>query len=158
MEKPTEPTASLESAFFRGLNRLVEPAVRHGIGSVGFVPTGFVVLETTGRVSGLPRRVPVAATLIGDHVLVSTLRGARSQWLSNLRSNPEVRYWLFGRPRSAHAVVLGNEAATHELAASRFLRCLAVTLGAPMFFGVSFAILVPSGKTQSRSHRTHSDV
>lgn len=44
--------------FFRTLNALVEPAMRAGCVSPGVLPTGKVLLETTGAKSGLPRRVP----------------------------------------------------------------------------------------------------
>jgi hypothetical protein len=53
-----------EAEFFRTLNGLVEPAVRAGCASPGLLPTGMVVLETTGAKSGLPRRVPLLATVL----------------------------------------------------------------------------------------------
>jgi F420H(2)-dependent quinone reductase len=38
--------------------------VRAGCGSPGLLPAGMVVLETTGAKSGLPRRVPLLATVL----------------------------------------------------------------------------------------------
>jgi len=88
------------------LNRVVEPAVRAGLGSPRLVPTGFIVLETTGRKSGQLRRSPLAATRLGDYVIVSTFRGGRSQWVRNLAVQPRARYWLGGRARDARAFVM----------------------------------------------------
>ena len=88
------------------LNRVVEPVVRAGLGSPRIVPTGFIVLETIGRKSGKPRRSPLAATRLGDYVIVSTFRAERSQWVRNLSAQPCTRYWLGGKARDARAFVM----------------------------------------------------
>lgn len=97
---------SIEVEFFRTLNRVVEPMVRAGLGSPRIAPGGFIVLETTGRKSGRKFRTPLAATRLGDYVLVATFRGKRSQWVRNLDAKPRVRYWLGGRAREAKAFVV----------------------------------------------------
>ena len=62
-QMPSKPVnRSLETEFFRMLNRIVEPVIRAGVGSPRFVPSGFVVLETVGRKTGVRRRSPLAAT------------------------------------------------------------------------------------------------
>ncbi len=99
-------TRSLEVEFFRMLNRVVEPAVRLGVGSPRIVPSGFIVLETVGRKTGKLRRSPLAATRFGRYVIVSTYRGDRSQWVFNLAAHPRTRYWLGGKPRDARAFVM----------------------------------------------------
>ena len=85
--------------FFGTLNVLVEASVRAGCASPGLLPTGMVLLETTGAKSGLPRRVPLLATVLEGCLFIGTACGARSQWLRNLRAEPRVRYWLAG-PRA----------------------------------------------------------
>lgn len=97
---------SLEVQFFRTLNRVVEPMVRAGLGSPRLAPTGFIVLEHRGRKTGQRRRSPLAATRIGDYVLVATFRGDRSQWVRNLAATPYTRYWLAGKARDARAFVM----------------------------------------------------
>jgi hypothetical protein len=92
-------TRSIEAEFFRELNRIVEPLVRAGWGSPGLLSGGLVVVETRGRNTGRRSRVPLAALRINDHVLVSTLRGRRSQWVKNVSADPHVRCWLGRQPR-----------------------------------------------------------
>lgn len=89
---------------FRALNRVVLPAVRAGVGSPLPIGAGLVVLETTGRVSGLPRQVPLVATRLGSQVRVSSVR-ASSQWVRNALADPQVSVWVGGRRRSGTATV-----------------------------------------------------
>jgi hypothetical protein len=89
---------------FRAINQVVGPLARAGTLSPPPVGSGLVVLETTGRSSGLPRQVPLAATRLGDTVLVSTVR-ADSQWVRNLEADPSAGVWIRGRRRAATAAV-----------------------------------------------------
>ncbi len=97
---------SLEIEFFRTLNRVVEPMVRAGIGSPRIAPSGFIVLETRGRKTGRLRRIPLAATRMGCHVIVATFRGNRSEWVRNLAAQPRTRFWLGGKRREARAFIM----------------------------------------------------
>ncbi len=94
-----------ESEFFRALNALVEPLMRAGCGAPGLLPTGMVVLETTGAKSGKPRRVPLLATIFDQCVFVSTVRGPASHWVNNLTACPDARYWVGGREHHGRARV-----------------------------------------------------
>ncbi|TFH24502.1 MAG: DUF385 domain-containing protein [Myxococcales bacterium] len=137
---------SIEIEFFRMLNRLAEPMIRAGIGSPRFVPTGFVVLETVGRKSGVRRRNPLAATRIGCHVVVGTFRGSRSQWVRNLAAQPSTRYWLAGKPRDARAFVMYSEKrfrAPKSLPAH--MRRVVCLLAPYTKAGWAFAVLSPRG-------------
>ena len=96
----------LEREFFRMLNRVVEPAVKLGIGSPRFVPGGLILLETTGFKSGATRRTPLVAIRLGGYVFISTVRGDRSFWVNNLIKKPRVQYFLGGKPRQAKAFVM----------------------------------------------------
>ena len=135
-------TTRFDSVFFHLLNSLVEPAVRAGFGSPGLTPTGLVVLETTGRTSGLTRRVPLIGTLVGRFLVVGTVRAQRAQWVRNVRNDPTVRYWLFGQPYRARAVTImprGDVAVVDDLDT----RALAAPLRAAAdALGMAFVILV----------------
>lgn len=89
---------------FRTLNAIVDPLVRDGRLAPLPVGGGLVVLETTGRRTGRLRKVPLAATRIGDTVVVSTIR-PDSQWLRNLEACPEAGVWIRGHRRPARAEV-----------------------------------------------------
>ena len=114
------PAQRIEADFFRALNALVEPAVRAGCGSPGLLPTGLIVLETTGAKSGQPRRVPLLATVFDGCVFIGTVRGARSLWVRNLVAEPRVRYWVAGREHRGLAQDLrpGSAPARHRRAAA----------------------------------------
>lgn len=102
----TKYRQTLEREFFRVLNRVVEPAVRKGLGSPRFVPGGLIVLETVGFKTGVTRRTPLVATRLGGYVFVSTFRADRSFWIRNLQKQPRVAYYLGGKPREAKAFVM----------------------------------------------------
>jgi len=104
MDRLGEAQAALTRSAFRTLNSLVRPAVERGAANPFPIGSGAIVLETTGRRSGEPRRVPLVAARIGDQLAVSTVRGD-SQWLRNVEADPNVTVYLCGSPRTATATV-----------------------------------------------------
>ena len=96
--------SSASQQIFRRVNRVVKPLVKAGLGSPLPIGLGAVVLESTGRKSGLPREVPVLGLRMGDKVIVSTVRG-NSQWLKNLEANEQAAVWFCGRRHPASATV-----------------------------------------------------
>jgi deazaflavin-dependent oxidoreductase (nitroreductase family) len=134
----------VEAQFFRLINRLVEPHIRAGWGSPRLVPGGLIVLETTGRRSGRRSRLPLAALRVDGHVIVSTFRGNRSQWVKNAAANPDVRYWLRGRPRQARAFVIASaRGARGQNTLPAAVRWLVRSLIPYTYAGWVFAVLAP---------------
>jgi F420H(2)-dependent quinone reductase len=87
-----------------GLNEQVEALVRRGFGSPCALGPGLVVVETTGRVSGKSRTVPLLAQRFGNTVLVSTVR-KQSQWVRNIEVDPNPSIVLNGRSQSVDVSV-----------------------------------------------------
>ncbi len=100
--EPPNP-AAIQQQLFRALNRVLEPAVRSGIGNPLAGP-GALVLETTGRRTRLARRVPLLGARLGDTLWVSTVRPS-SQWVRNLEHQPDASVWVGGRQRPVRADV-----------------------------------------------------
>lgn len=96
--------ADVTQAAFRLLNSVVQPAVRAGIANPLPVGAGAIVLETTGRISGKKRPVPLLATRVCGTLVVSTVR-TNSQWIKNIEADPAVTVWVNGRQRDATAKV-----------------------------------------------------
>lgn len=94
----------LAPSGFRALNRVVLPLVRAGFGSPLPLGFGLVVLETTGRRSGIVRPVPVVAFRAGRSITVSTVR-TDSQWVKNLEADSDAAIWRNGTRRSVTAGV-----------------------------------------------------
>lgn len=135
---------SIEAAFYRNVNQVIEPMVRAGIGAPGLWPAGAIVLETVGRNSGRKYNVPLLATRIGDLLVVGTVR-RRSQWLKNVAANPQVRYWLNGKLRAATAMVITAESHAQSIdEVPPFASCLIAALQSQSrLLGTGFAILTP---------------
>jgi deazaflavin-dependent oxidoreductase (nitroreductase family) len=53
-------------------------------------------LTTTGRRSGLPRRVELVFHVINGGVYISGMPGFPRDWLANIRTNPSVTFHLKG--------------------------------------------------------------
>jgi deazaflavin-dependent oxidoreductase (nitroreductase family) len=70
--------------------RLVNPIVRRLL-EHGLFPETHALLETTGRVSGKPRRVPVGNGLRGQKFWIVTEHGWAADYVKNIERDPRVR-------------------------------------------------------------------
>jgi deazaflavin-dependent oxidoreductase (nitroreductase family) len=86
------------------LNPLVRAAARRGLP----LPT-LVLLETTGRRSGQPRRIPVGKALAGDTLWVIAEHGLRVSYVQNIQANPRVRVRVGRSWRTGTAHVLPDD-------------------------------------------------
>ncbi|NEW45606.1 nitroreductase family deazaflavin-dependent oxidoreductase [Nocardia cyriacigeorgica] len=66
----------------------------------------FVVIETTGRKSGLPRRMPLARGITdGTVISLVSVHGRRADWVRNIEADPRVRLRTGLRWRTGTAMV-----------------------------------------------------
>jgi deazaflavin-dependent oxidoreductase (nitroreductase family) len=88
--------------------RLVNPMVRGALARGWRIP-GYALLETTGRISGLPRRTPVGDGLEGDTFWIVAEHGRRADYVRNIAADPRVRVLVRGRWRAGTAVLMPGD-------------------------------------------------
>ena len=92
------------STFFTA--RVVNPVVRAAV-RLGLPLPLVVILETRGRKSGLPRRIPVGKALEGDTLWIVAEHGRKASYVRNIEADPHVRVrvgrtWRPGIARVLH--------------------------------------------------------
>ncbi|OBG30299.1 nitroreductase/quinone reductase family protein [Mycobacterium sp. 852002-51057_SCH5723018] len=75
-----------------------------------------VLLETTGRVSGQPRRTPIGGRLEGATFWLVSDHGGASDYVRNIKANNKVRLRIRGRWRTGTAVPLPDDNSRARLA------------------------------------------
>ncbi|WP_245836991.1 nitroreductase family deazaflavin-dependent oxidoreductase [Mycobacterium bohemicum] len=68
-----------------------------------------VILETTGRKSGRPRRTAVGGRAVNDTFWMVSEHGEHSDYVRNIQANPAVRLRINGRWRSGTAHLLPDD-------------------------------------------------
>ncbi len=99
-------------------NRLVNPIVRRLL-ERGLAPPTHALLETTGRKSGLPRRLPLGNGLRGDQFWIVTEHGRAADYVKNIEKDPRVRVLVGRRWREGTAHLIPDDDTAARL---RFLR------------------------------------
>ena len=67
------------------------------------------LLETTGRKSGEPRRTPLGGSKVGNEFWFVSEFGEKSQYVRNIKANPNVRVRLRGRWHSGTAHLVPDD-------------------------------------------------
>jgi deazaflavin-dependent oxidoreductase (nitroreductase family) len=88
--------------------RVFNPVMRRAL-EAGLVPRGVALLETTGRRSGQPRRVPVGDGLRGEHFWIVTEHGRHAQYVRNIERDPRVRVKVGRRWYTGTAHILPDD-------------------------------------------------
>ena len=88
----------------RFANRLLRPLLERGL-----MLRTHALLETTGRKSGMPRRVPVGNGLRGDTFWIVSEHGHASDYVRNIEANPRVRVKIGRQWREGTAHVLDDD-------------------------------------------------
>jgi deazaflavin-dependent oxidoreductase (nitroreductase family) len=93
------------------------------------VPTQ-VLLETTGRKTGKPRRAPIGGRLVGDQFWFVSDHGEDSDYVRNILNDSAVRLRIRGRWRRGRAQLMPADDAVARLASlPRFNSALVRALG-----------------------------
>jgi deazaflavin-dependent oxidoreductase (nitroreductase family) len=87
--------------------RLVNPLIRPVLERIGL--PGWALLETTGRRSGRPRRVPIGDGLRGNAFWIVTEHGYAADYVKNIQADPRVRVRTHGRWRPGTARILADD-------------------------------------------------
>ncbi|MEA2320989.1 MAG: hypothetical protein QOD81_839 [Solirubrobacteraceae bacterium] len=88
--------------------RLLNPLMRRAL-EAGLVPRGWALLETTGRRSGLPRRVPVGDGLRDGRFWIVAEHGRHADYVRNIERDPRVRVKVRNRWHSGTARLLPDD-------------------------------------------------
>ena len=89
-------------------NRLLNPIARRLL-ERGLWPRTQALLETTGRKTGLARRVPVGNGLRGSTFWIVTEHGYAAHYVKNILKNPRVRVKVGGRWYEGTAQILPDD-------------------------------------------------
>jgi len=99
----------IKRAFMMVVWRIINPPNRL---LAGFAPW-WVIIETTGRRTGNPRRTPLARGPSDERgTWVIAVHGHHAGWVKNLEANPDVRIRIGRRWRHATAGVVAYDSAT----------------------------------------------
>jgi deazaflavin-dependent oxidoreductase (nitroreductase family) len=88
--------------------RILNPVVR-AASRAGVPLPGVVILETTGRRSGEPRRIPVGRAFVDDTLWVIAEHGRRAAYVRNIEAEPRVRVKVGRTWRTGTAQVLADD-------------------------------------------------
>ncbi len=103
--KRVEPFAAKLHFIPRGI-RPVQAAIVNSQRDYFSHAPGWVLLTTTGRRTGLPRETLLPCARDDHHVYLISTYGWQSDWIRNLRKNPEVKVTCDGAVVSGHAKVI----------------------------------------------------
>jgi deazaflavin-dependent oxidoreductase (nitroreductase family) len=118
--QPATDRRRRRASFFH--RRVANPITRR-------LPTQ-ILLETTGRVSGQPRRTPIGGRLDGDSFWLVSDHGEASDYVRNMTANNRVRIRIRGRWHAGTAALLpGDDPYVRLAALPRFNSSMVRALG-----------------------------
>ena len=92
--------------------------------------SGWVLLTTVGRRTGLPREVLLPCERYRDALIIISTYGGRSDWIRNIRRDPRVQVTCAGWVLRAHAEIIEDLAAKRSIVSAH-----------PFFVPAPFAVL-----------------
>jgi deazaflavin-dependent oxidoreductase (nitroreductase family) len=89
--------------FIWRLLKFLPPRIAYSLGLGSVVGRFVLLLETTGRKSGLPRITPLQYDEIDGTIYVGSARGVKADWFQNLVVNPNVKLTVGSRQFQGYA-------------------------------------------------------
>ncbi len=83
--------------FIWRLFRFLPPRIAYSLGLGSLVGRFVLLLETTGRKSGLPRVTPLQYDEVDGIIYVASARGVKADWYRNLVANANVEVTVGSR-------------------------------------------------------------
>lgn len=83
--------------FIWRLLKFLPPRIAYSLGLGSVVGRFVLLLETTGRKSGLPRITPLQYDEIDGNIYIGSARGVKADWFQNLVVNPNVKLTVGSR-------------------------------------------------------------
>jgi deazaflavin-dependent oxidoreductase (nitroreductase family) len=103
------PDSSLKRRLSKlASTRVANPVVRRLL-ERGLMPRTHALLETTGRRTGRPRRVPVGNGLRGETFWIVTEHGRATDYVKNIEADPRVRVKVGREWREGRAYLLPDD-------------------------------------------------
>jgi deazaflavin-dependent oxidoreductase (nitroreductase family) len=128
---PLAPSEQRRRARHRIFWKIVNPPTRAVAGRAPW----WVLLETRGRLSGRPRRVPLArGPRDGEVLWLGSVHGRRATWVRNIQASPDVRIMLSGR-------WYGGRATVHDYDPAIASRFNLYARGGPRMMGIEPALV-----------------
>ncbi len=105
------------SRFHEIKHRAATTVQRHVANPIlGRLP-GQMIIETTGRKSGVPRQTPIGGRRTGREFWIVSEFGEKSQYVRNIQADPRVRVRIKGRWHTGTAQLLPDDDARARLRA-----------------------------------------
>jgi deazaflavin-dependent oxidoreductase (nitroreductase family) len=91
------------------IGRYTANPLMRGLFKVGITPPGMALVETVGRRTGVPRRIPIMCTPEGNSLWLIAQHGRHAGWVRNFEANPRVRVRLGRHWRNGTAELLPED-------------------------------------------------
>ena len=95
--------------FIWRLLNFLPPRIFYEIGLGSLVGSFVLLLETTGRKSGLPRVTPLQYDKIDGVYYVASVRGIKADWFRNLEADPHVKLKVGSHTIQGRAVLFTDQ-------------------------------------------------
>jgi deazaflavin-dependent oxidoreductase (nitroreductase family) len=138
----TTASVRLKRAVVAPVQRyLINPPVRLLL-RIGVMPLGYALLETRGRVTGLPRTTPVGNGLQGGTFWVIAEHGLQAGYVRNIQRCPQVRLklrrgWRFAWVNGTAHVLLDDDPYARQRRLSRWHPLRAMNLAIVRIMGTN---------------------